>query len=640
MCAELQIGILWILFTLPTLCATNLYINPNGIYTNDITFSNPIPLVNEKVKIKVRVHNEGEETVENTRVRCKIENPDKQAIFKAENIIKKIPDKSSRQTAFIWAGKENGLYKIEIIVDPENEIPEKNEKDNRVTLILPVVLKKLYFFWWVGRRDIRWINIISENWHKEEVSRYWLSRGVIPACWRGGYCKKNLTKNNIIRYWIEPYYEGYPAIAIDEFNYDNGGKIDKKMAEALLEVKKAVPKLFVICWGAGGLGADLLLRTFKTSADLVVPEIYVRFSEEYKRFDITAKLARKFHLADKTIIALGLGKWITTEYELENQIRYVRKIFPESPGIGFFCSGAYPELIRCADKLCFKYFIKPVITHTYNKHTFTIKNIGAVDARNVKIEYQTQAGKIATKIIPKLSAYSAQQVCIENPNTIYIKPSPQYTLIGHSFPKTSQPAKLNELIKTFSLTKIEPEIINNHYTLTLKTPKRVLKGNFSIIWTFTFKKIHPYCGISFDGNGNGKYKLDMTFYKGDLEKNLTGMRGYFRLYLPYKIETITPFGFQANNIYKCVFIYDAQGKYTQWFVFRKIADNFKYVWDSGKIRVHHHINLNNLSILAKDSKYSLITTDREKITVKSSINANQYSLMKILKIEAGNYNRR
>jgi hypothetical protein len=64
----------------------------------------------------------------------------------------------------------------------------------------------------------------------------------------------------------------------------------------------------------------------------------------------------------KTIVALGIGKggnpgeeWARTKEELERQVRFVRMIAPEAPGIGFYSGGDWPQLVAKADELCSHY---------------------------------------------------------------------------------------------------------------------------------------------------------------------------------------------------------------------------------------------------------------------------------------------
>ena len=95
-------------------------------------------------------------------------------------------------------------------------------------------------------------------------------------------------------------------------------------------------------------------------------ESYVGSKKYYWWIAAQVQSARIHGILPKTIMALGIGKgglpgedWARTKEELEQQIRFVRLLTPESPGIGFFGGGEWPHLVVKADEICGHYFDLP-----------------------------------------------------------------------------------------------------------------------------------------------------------------------------------------------------------------------------------------------------------------------------------------
>jgi hypothetical protein len=89
-------------------------------------------------------------------------------------------------------------------------------------------------------------------------------------------------------------------------------------------------------------------------------ESYVGDKRQYWWIASQVWSARKYGILPKTIMVLGVGKggnagenWAETKEELEQQIRFVRLIAPESPGVGFY--GGTAELLAGADALCARF---------------------------------------------------------------------------------------------------------------------------------------------------------------------------------------------------------------------------------------------------------------------------------------------
>jgi hypothetical protein len=147
---------------------------------------------------------------------------------------------------------------------------------------------------------------------------------------------------------------------IDEFGFDYGGHMDEKSAQILRLTKRRKPELALAVWEMRGPMPPVLAEAYRDVADLVVMESYVGDKQEYWWIASQVWAARSFGILPKTIAVLGVGKggnpgenWAQTKEELEQQIRFLRLIAPESPGVGFF--GGTAELLAAADALCARF---------------------------------------------------------------------------------------------------------------------------------------------------------------------------------------------------------------------------------------------------------------------------------------------
>ncbi|MDP6438494.1 MAG: hypothetical protein QGH74_02570 [Candidatus Brocadiia bacterium] len=135
-----------------------------------------------------------------------------------------------------------------------------------------------------------------------------------------------------------------PVLSIDEFGFDYGGGIDQKTAQVLRAAKGKNPELKIAVWQMRGPVAPTLAEAYRETVDLVMMESYASLEDPWV---IPAQLtsARLNGLVDRTIIGLGLGAesevwgghyWTRTKEELEEQVRLIRYVAPESPGVTFF----------------------------------------------------------------------------------------------------------------------------------------------------------------------------------------------------------------------------------------------------------------------------------------------------------------
>ena len=196
--------------------------------------------------------------------------------------------------------------------------------------------------------------------------KYWQSRGVVPAF---GHTWLDLLRSPLDKAVENLTGQDYggnpqPVVMIDEFGFDYGGLMDQKSAQVLRQTKLKKPDLALVVWDMRGPAPQVLAEAYRDVADLVMFESYVPNQKEYWLIASQVWSARKYGILPKSIMVLGVGKggnpgeeWAQTKEELEQQMRFVRMIAPESPGIGFY--GGTPELLTAADALSAHFFDFP-----------------------------------------------------------------------------------------------------------------------------------------------------------------------------------------------------------------------------------------------------------------------------------------
>ncbi len=194
--------------------------------------------------------------------------------------------------------------------------------------------------------------------------RYWTPRGVATAV---GHTWFDLLRNPVdkaVDILANGDYGGNPkpVVSIDEFGFDYGGETDQKAARILRETKRKRPELGLAVWEMRGPIPKVLGDAYRDVADLVMLESYLKDKDDYWFVAAQVQSARIHGVLPKTIVALGIGKggnpgeeWARTKEELEQQVRFVRMLAPEAPGIGFYSGGDWPELVAKADELCSHY---------------------------------------------------------------------------------------------------------------------------------------------------------------------------------------------------------------------------------------------------------------------------------------------
>ncbi len=196
--------------------------------------------------------------------------------------------------------------------------------------------------------------------------KYWRSRGVVTGLGHTWFDLLRSPMEKAVDNLTGQDYGGnpQPVMMIDEFGFDYGGQMDEKSAQILRQTKRKKPDLALAVWEMRGPIPQVLAEAYRDVADLVMMESYVGNQRQYWWIASQVWSARKYGILPKTIVVLGVGKggnpgedWAQTKEELEQQIRFVRLIAPESPGIGFYAGT--PELLTAADALCAHFFDFP-----------------------------------------------------------------------------------------------------------------------------------------------------------------------------------------------------------------------------------------------------------------------------------------
>ena len=188
--------------------------------------------------------------------------------------------------------------------------------------------------------------------------KYWQSRGVVAGVGHTWFDLLRSPLDKAVDNLTGQDYGGnpQPVVMIDEFGFDYGGQMDQKSAQILRQAKLKKPDLALAVWQMRGPIPQVLAEAYRDAADLVMLESYVGNQQQYWWIATQVWSARRYGILPKTIVVLGVGKggnpgenWAETKEELEQQIRFVRLIAPESPGVGFF--GGTPELLASCRRL-------------------------------------------------------------------------------------------------------------------------------------------------------------------------------------------------------------------------------------------------------------------------------------------------
>jgi hypothetical protein len=175
-------------------------------------------------------------------------------------------------------------------------------------------------------------------------------------CWksRGGVASRGITHQQFLRKGVDEAskilvdfdFQGNPnpVVTIDEFGWDYDGGIDRHSAAILKAVHEKKPGLRIAVWQMRGPVAPGLAAVYRDTVELVLMETYFDLKDAWM-IPFQLQTARLNGLLPKTIIGLGIGSespdlgghsWTQTQEDLDQQLRLIRLVAPESPGVAFF----------------------------------------------------------------------------------------------------------------------------------------------------------------------------------------------------------------------------------------------------------------------------------------------------------------
>ncbi|MGQ9730890.1 MAG: hypothetical protein ACUVX8_06390 [Candidatus Zipacnadales bacterium] len=415
---------------------------------DDIGISKMIPKVNDRVTLLVPVVNTGPQPV---AARCILRGQvthdnGMQTNLGAQDVVVELQPGGKQDIALTWQPNETGFYGLIFRLTREGKELAQAEFGP-----VAVTAHDLYFVWFGTPREFRWCNVPTTV--KAEDASWWLRRGAIPCHWRGGVCYKERDQS-----WFEEHYGSAQWIAIDEIG-GPGPETDKFVA-ALRALKAQQPERFTAVWF---MGAHQYWGDVTDVVDLFIPEVYLNYrGNNLSLFDGYLWRIRQAGVVSRTVFGLGINqikdddsgevRVSPTKEDVLRQIRYIKRIAPEMPGVGFFTSYTAPEgVAEYADELCGEYFVKPLLTIVDERVTiepgtplharFTIGNYGGMTAQNVtvKVTQRSREGKTLSEhdlTIRTLPVGEQRELSATLQNhkglaivTVEILSSPQYSLL-------------------------------------------------------------------------------------------------------------------------------------------------------------------------------------------------------------------
>ena len=345
---------------------------------------------------------------------------------------------STEEATLSWRPTRNGLYHVTALSGAEAP----------VRLDLPVLsaARALDFAWYQNRPYLRWATVITSA-SKEDLPLL-RQRGIKALLWMYGSNHpaaedKSLPLETLgaeaEKYYRVPEGFDFAGYGMDEFGaypQTEGERRGLAWLRGLIKAREQFPKGFVVAaWHGGGV-RDEWVGLYKQAADLLLLEAYDMFYVPHELGtenifeDLRGRLiaprgadllTRAYGSKCKVLLSLDLCGENGTygdPGELEQVMRFIRREFPEMRGIAFFNVGT-EAVERAADRLCFDYFIRPVVTFQHNSLWFdrfaerpqivaAVSNIGAMDSGPVTVRLRINGRVVGTQRLARVPAGSGR----------------------------------------------------------------------------------------------------------------------------------------------------------------------------------------------------------------------------------------
>lgn len=361
---------------------------------DEIGTSARIPSVGRPVTYTVRLRAPADRSLAGD-FRLSLEIADRPAAEKTVHL--KLAAAEQQDVALQWTPQADGWHRLAFRVRSTSAPTPCAQIEQDV----PVTHRPLVFLWFGAPRDFKWCTVPTTV--KPEDRDWWLWRGAVPCAWKGGVCYKEWSVAQFTR-----SYTDSPWIAIDEVGaYDETGR---KIIAAVRAHQQSHPAGCRVLWS---MGVHDYWREVRDAVDLFVPEIYLNYSGDHLgRIDEYVGRARRVGCLDRTIPGLGINvvkdrenrpTVAPTREDVLRQVRHLKTIAPELPGVGFFTANAAPGVAEYADQLCGEYYVNPVLTlvpgslrRRLTGETLELsgilRNCGGMTARAISVEFGQGCG--------------------------------------------------------------------------------------------------------------------------------------------------------------------------------------------------------------------------------------------------------
>lgn len=410
--------------------APDLVVTTTPAGESDLTLSRRIPIRGERIELRARIRNDGDEPATDVPIDLTLTDRDGKELTTHRAMID-VKAADSTSIAVEWTPEANGFYRFSVMIDAEEQIAESDEKNNTASWEFPVVFRRLYFNkWGADIKDLRYLNMSSVGYYTPE---YWHRFGSIALHWAGARIDPDDPEaaKSYIEHVGKLLGDGYDGIIIDEIGAYAGPGIRKtaRMWEGIFQdLRNNHPQMELWIWNSGALRPELA-EVYRRAGAIVLLELYEEWFTAafhthsfHSYLDLGISAARRADLLNldgsphATILCPGVSHYHggMARDQIEDQVRYIKKQAPEAPGISFYggddeWSVALDSLNGFLDELCLKYYIMPVVTVSPHWIWLSdygpvagdeitvrtrIHNVGAMEAREVQV--RIYARRIAT----------------------------------------------------------------------------------------------------------------------------------------------------------------------------------------------------------------------------------------------------